>query len=172
MIITDDATRIRWIFPLINRDSPLHFIFGHIDWLWNLGFTPAYVRGDNEFFKTPSVWQKKGIKPEPTVPYPSWENGVSERGIQIILEKSRATLYASKLPQRFWLEALMDTVQKTNHLPTSTPLFNDPKPDGNVLDPYIRKSPFYISVEAWENRPVGMAYMRPFVQRFGITVNG
>lgn len=162
MIITDDATRMRWIFPLMNRDNPIHVIFGHIDWLRNLGFTVAYVRGDNEFFKTPRTWQEKGLKPEPTVPYSSWQNGVSERGIGIILGRSRAILYASKLPRRFWLEALMDTVNKTNHLPTSTPLFNDPKPDGNILDTSIRKSPFSIPVEAWENRPVAMSYMRPF----------
>ena len=56
----------------------------------------------------------------------------------------------------------MDTVNKTNHLPTSTPLFNDPKPDGNVLDQSIKKSAYYILVEAWENRPLNIAYMRPF----------
>ena len=80
----------------------------------------------------------------------------------MILERSRAALYASGLPRRFWLEALMDTVNKTNHLPTSTPLFNDPKPDGNVLDQSIKKSAYYIPVEAWENRPLNIAYLRPF----------
>lgn len=162
MLITDDATRFRWVFPLLNRDNPTHTIFGHIDWLRNLGLTPAYVRGDNEFFKTPSLWQKKGIKPEPTVPYSPWQDGVSERGIRIVLERTRAVLYASGLPRRFWLECLMDTVNKTNHLPTSVPLFNDPKPNGDILDTTIRKSPFYLPAEAWEGRPVQIAYMRPF----------
>ena len=162
LLITDDATRLRWVFPLINRDNPVHTIMGHIDWLRNLGFAPAYIRGDNEFFRTPGIWQKKGIKPEPTVPHSPWQNGVDERGIRVILERSRAALYASGLPRRFWLEALMDTVNKTNHLPTSTPLFNDPKPDGNVLDQSIKKSAYYIPVEAWENRPLNIAYLRPF----------
>ena len=56
----------------------------------------------------------------------------------------------------------MDTVNKTNHLPTSMPLFNDPKLDSNVLDQSIKKSVYYIPVEAWENRPLNIAYMRPF----------
>ena len=80
----------------------------------------------------------------------------------MILEWSQAALYASGLPQQFWLEALMDTVNKTNHLPTSTPLFNDPKPDGNVLDQSIKKSAYYIPVEAWENRPLNITYLRSF----------
>ena len=80
----------------------------------------------------------------------------------MILEQSQAALYASGLPQQFWLEALMDTVNKTNHLPTSTPLFNDPKLDGNVLDQSIKKSAYYIPVEAWENRPLNITYLRSF----------
>ena len=43
LLITDNATRMRWVFPLINRDNPVHMIMGHIDWLWNLGFTPVYI---------------------------------------------------------------------------------------------------------------------------------
>ena len=43
LLITDDATRMRWVFPLINRDNPVHTIMGHIDWLRNLGFAPAYI---------------------------------------------------------------------------------------------------------------------------------
>ena len=56
----------------------------------------------------------------------------------------------------------MDTVNKTNHLPTSMSLFNDPKPDSNMLDQSIKKSAYYILVEVWENRPLNIAYMRPF----------
>ena len=56
----------------------------------------------------------------------------------------------------------MDTVNKTNHLPTSMPLFNDPKLNGNMLDQSIKKSAYYIPVEAWENRPLNIAYLRPF----------
>ena len=78
LLITDNTTRMRWIFPLINRDNPVHTIMGHINWLWNLGFAPAYIQGDNEFFRMPGIWQKKGIKPEPTVPHSPWQNGVDE----------------------------------------------------------------------------------------------
>ena len=43
LLIMDDATRMRWIFPLINRDNPVHTIMGHINWLWNLRFAPVYI---------------------------------------------------------------------------------------------------------------------------------
>ena len=43
LLITDDAIRMRWVFPLLTRDNPTHTILGHIDWLWNLGFSPAYI---------------------------------------------------------------------------------------------------------------------------------
>lgn len=160
MILTDDATRMRWLFPLQNRDKPNHTIKNHIDWLAKIGYNVAYLRGDGEFFKNPRDWS--GIKIEPSAPYSPWQNGVSERGIRILLERTRAVLYASNLPRRFWLDALMDTVQKANYLPTSTPLFNDPTPDGNILNEHIKKSAFYIPAEAWENRPMNIAYLRPF----------
>ena len=43
LLITDNTIRMRWVFPLINRDNPVHMIMGHIDWLWNLGFAPVYI---------------------------------------------------------------------------------------------------------------------------------
>ena len=43
LLITDDATRMRWVFPLINRDNPVHIIIGYIDWLQNLRFAPVYI---------------------------------------------------------------------------------------------------------------------------------
>ena len=72
---------MRWIFPLQSRHNPTNTIEGHIQWLRSIGYQVAYLRGDNEFFKDLSKWQALGIKPEPTVPYTPWQNGVSERGI-------------------------------------------------------------------------------------------
>ena len=89
---------MRWIYPLQSHHRPTEIIHGHINWLKKIGFEVAYVRGDNEFFKDPKEWQLKGIQPESTVPYSPWQNGVSERGIWIILERTRAILYASHLP--------------------------------------------------------------------------
>ncbi|EYE90211.1 uncharacterized protein EURHEDRAFT_511146 [Aspergillus ruber CBS 135680] len=163
MILTDDATRMRWVIPLQNREKPNHTIKQHIEWLKKIGYETAYLRGDGEFFRNYQDWPC--IVTEPSTPYSPWQNGVSERGIRIILERTRAVLYASGLPRRFWLEALMDTVQKANYLPTSTPLFNDPTPNGNILNEDIKKSPFYIPAEAWENRPMDISYLRPFGAR-------
>ena len=43
LLITDDATRMRWVFPLMTWNDPTHTIMGHVDWLQNLRFTPAYI---------------------------------------------------------------------------------------------------------------------------------
>ena len=88
---------MRWIFSLQNRDNPTHIIKTHIEWLRKLGYDTAYIQGDNEFFKNLQEWQ--GYQAEPTAPYSPWQNGVSERGIRIILECTRAALYASGLPR-------------------------------------------------------------------------
>ncbi|OJJ79073.1 uncharacterized protein ASPGLDRAFT_52967, partial [Aspergillus glaucus CBS 516.65] len=56
----------------------------------------------------------------------------------------------------------MDTTQKANYLLTSTPFFNDSTPDGNILDENIKKSPFYLPAEAWENCLVNISFYCPF----------
>lgn len=145
---------------MTSRDNPVHIIKTHIAWLQKLGYPVVFLHGNNEFFKNKDDW--RGFTIEPSVPYSPWQNSVSEQGIRIILERTRAALYASKLPRRFWLDALIDTVNKTNHIPTSTPLFNDPKPDGDISDPDVKKSPFYIPIEAWAARSQNIAYLRPF----------
>ena len=81
MILTDDVTRRRWLFPLQNRDKPNHTIKNHIDWLAKLGYQVAYLRGDGDQ-ESPRL---PGIKIEQSAPYSPWENGVSERGVRILL---------------------------------------------------------------------------------------
>jgi len=59
----------------------------------------------------------------------------------------------------------MDTVQNANYLPSSTPLFNDPTLNSNILNEDIKKSPFYIPAEVWENCPMNISYLCPFGAR-------
>ena len=56
----------------------------------------------------------------------------------------------------------MNTVQKANYLLTSTPLFNYPKSNGDMMDPEIKKSSFYIPAEAWAGQNKNIAYLHPF----------
>lgn len=54
----------------------------------------------------------------------TWQDGVSERGVRIILSRPRYTLLSFNPPQRFWPDALLHEVYIPNLTPTSTPLFN------------------------------------------------
>lgn len=60
-------------------------------------------------------------------------------------------MYTSGLPYYFQKEEITDTVNKCNYLPTSTLLFNDPRPDGNMPDLIIQKLSFCTLIEVWEN---------------------
>ncbi|KOS39226.1 hypothetical protein ACN38_g9947 [Penicillium nordicum] len=80
LLITDDATRFRWIYSLISRDrreiaARLRYWRQHIN---NLGFkTPAFLRSDNEFGsgELQSMMTEWGCQWEPSNPYSAWQNG-------------------------------------------------------------------------------------------------
>ncbi len=61
---------------------------------------------------------EKGIGKEYTAPYMLQQNGVSEWMNRTLVEKARAMLYESKLPHRFWAEAIATAVHVFNWSPT------------------------------------------------------
>ena len=56
----------------------------------------------------------------------------------------------------------MKTVQTTNYMFISVPLFNDSISNSNILNEKIHKSPFNISAEAWENRKLNISHLQSF----------
>jgi len=97
MLITDNATHRCWVIPLHDRKGLVDILFNHIDWLKAQGLPPAFVCADNEFFPDQARYKRASIHPEPTTSSTPWQDGVSERGIQTILEHTHAALYASGL---------------------------------------------------------------------------
>ena len=61
---------------------------------------------------------KEGIKHELTIPHTPQQNGVAKRQNRTLIEGVRTMLADSKLPHRFWAEALSTIVYLRNHSPT------------------------------------------------------
>ena len=87
-----------------------------------------------------SYLTREGIRHERTLPYTPQQNGVSERLNRTLVECVRTMLADSKLPHRFWAEALSTTVYLRNRSPTkalegTTPFeaWNGSKPDVSNL---------------------------------------
>ncbi|GFT09028.1 retrovirus-related Pol polyprotein from transposon TNT 1-94 [Trichonephila clavipes] len=58
-----------------------------------------------------------GIFHEKTIPYNSESNGKSERANRVLLERARSLLYESKLPLKFWADAINCSTQVSNVTP-------------------------------------------------------
>ncbi|GFT10123.1 retrovirus-related Pol polyprotein from transposon TNT 1-94 [Trichonephila clavipes] len=58
-----------------------------------------------------------GIFHEKTIPYNSESNGKAERANRVLLERARSLLYESKLPLKFWAEAINCSTQVSNVIP-------------------------------------------------------
>ncbi|GFX65855.1 retrovirus-related Pol polyprotein from transposon TNT 1-94 [Trichonephila clavipes] len=58
-----------------------------------------------------------GIFHEKTIPYNSESNSKTERANRVLLERARSLLYESKLPLKFWAEAINCSTQVSNVTP-------------------------------------------------------
>jgi hypothetical protein len=63
--------------------------------------------------------REEGIKHEVTVPHTPEQNGVAERMNRTIVEVARCMLAESKLPRKFWAEAVSTAVYLRNRSPSS-----------------------------------------------------
>ena len=156
LMITDDATRLRWIFFLPDRSHLLPVLKWWLNWMKSQGYsTPAFVHADNEICtnEVKEFALDEGFKLELTNPDSPHQNGPSERGNRIVISRGRTMLLDSNLPLKFWADALETAVQMSNHLPTSVPLYNDPTPGGTNQNPDISPSQHIIPACAWSNAP-------------------
>lgn len=76
---------------------------------------------DNSLFR--GILRVSAISLEPSPPYTQHKNGVSERMIRTLVTKARAMLLDSRLPDRFWAEAINTATYLHNRSP-SRPLSN------------------------------------------------
>ncbi|GFV84622.1 retrovirus-related Pol polyprotein from transposon TNT 1-94 [Trichonephila clavipes] len=121
------------------------------------------IRTDNglEFVNELDTYlANSGIFNEKTIPYNSESNGKAERANRVLLERARSLLYESKLPLKFWAEAINCSTQVSNVTPRKgkekTPLeiwtnnkskLNYPKKFGSVAYFHVQSE---IENETWD----------------------
>ncbi|EDN06631.1 hypothetical protein HCAG_03161 [Histoplasma mississippiense (nom. inval.)] len=131
MIITDDATRMRWVFLLERKDETLKYLRIFNQFIKNLlGRGIAIIhsdRGELNSNAATAYMLSEGIKWEPTPPHTPQQDGVSERSIGLIIEKARSLLIDSSAPEKMWGEAVIAATELLNLMPTSTLLYGGPE---------------------------------------------
>ena len=141
----DDKSIYVWIYILKNKSE----VFKKIqEWKSMVekssGEKIKTLRSDNGDEYTSKEFEdylkKNGIRHERTVPKTPEQNGVAERMNRMLVETVRAMLSDSKLPKKFWAEALSTASYVRNRSPTTavkamTPYeaWKDYKPNGNHL---------------------------------------
>lgn len=119
----DDHTRHVWVYILKHKDE----VFQRFrEWKVlvekSTGRHVKALRSDNggEYISNEftSYLTEEGIRHEETIPHTPEQNGVAERLNRTLIEGVRTMLADSKLPHRFWAEALSTMVYLRNRSPT------------------------------------------------------
>jgi hypothetical protein len=105
LVITDDATRYRWIFLLKNKSDTYEAIRNWLCHMRNLiGRCPALAvfneggEFDNKHLN--KVFKEFGVEYSPTTPHTQQHNGVSKRSIRTLCEFGRALLIEASLDKK------------------------------------------------------------------------
>ena len=119
LTVIDTATRYIWVYCLTNRAQVPTTIINAIEHI--AAQNEQYLRllvTDNakEYLakKVQEELQKRGIRFRPTTPYTPQENALAERINRTLMEKVRAILSHSQLPDVHWQDTLYDAVFKYN----------------------------------------------------------
>ena len=119
----DDHTRYVWVYILKQKREVLQRLR---EWKAlvekSSGRKIKIFRTDNGGEYTSAEFStyliQEGIKQEPTTPHTPQQNGAAERLNRTLIEGVRTMLADSKLPHRFWAEALSTYVYLKNRSPT------------------------------------------------------
>ncbi|GKE62272.1 putative ribonuclease H-like domain-containing protein [Tanacetum coccineum] len=148
LVITDDFSRFTWVFFLITKDETSNILMNFIKEIENqVDKKVKVIRSDNEIeFKNKVLdefCREKGIKREYSVARTLQQNGVAEKRNRTLIEAARTMLADSKLPTKFWAEAVSTACYVHNrvlivkpHNKTPYELFRDFKPAINFMKPF------------------------------------
>lgn len=147
MLLTDGFSSYRVPYFLNDHKAPTtlaafqHF---HVIAERQTGKKIKWVRVDQEF--TISAWETycdlHGIIIESGPPYSSSQNGMAERGNQIIIEGVRATIYDSSLPPSLWSEIGSSQMYLRNFIPSS-------------------RHPDKVPMQTWTGKRQDVSHLRP-----------
>lgn len=146
---TDEYTRYCWVYTIPNKES---ITVRNIFEKWKAEVERSSGQLVKTFFSDDGTEYKgamklylikNGIKHERSPPYTPQSNGIAERLNRVLNESMRAMLLHSKLPHKFWGEAVKTAAYIKNRRPSSFL---------NGITPY----------EAWHGQAPDISHLRPF----------
>ena len=152
----DDCSRKIFVYFLKHKDEVPEIVRKFIKFVENqTGYKVKILWTDNggEYLNTRlrSTPEELGIKHETSIAYQPQQNGRAERVNRILIEKARCMLAESKLPYRFWAEAVFTACYLANRSPkrclggrTPEELWTGYKPDLSNLKVFGCKTRSYI----------------------------
>ncbi|GFS71350.1 retrovirus-related Pol polyprotein from transposon TNT 1-94 [Trichonephila clavipes] len=121
MVIVDDFSGMYFAYFLKNKYEVFDIFSQFKAKYENLTKRIKKIRTDNGFEfvneQLETYLANSGIFHEKTIPYNSESNDKAERANRALLERARSLLYESKLPLKFWAEAINCSTQVSNITP-------------------------------------------------------
>jgi hypothetical protein len=120
LTILDDCTRHIWVVMMKNKSETSQRLKSFISMVERqFERKVKVVRSDNgPEFSLQQFYDERGILHQKSCVYTPQQNGRVERRHQHILNVSRALMYQSKLPKKFWSYAVLHAVYLINRIPT------------------------------------------------------
>jgi len=124
LTIVDDYTRTTWTHLMMSKDEAIIFIKAFVAMIDTQFHSKVQtIRSDNALEFTKSVtalnfFASNGILHQTSCIQTPQQNGVVERKHKHLLKVSRALLFQSKLPLRFWGDCVLTATHIINRLPT------------------------------------------------------
>ncbi|KAI3762713.1 hypothetical protein L1987_53154 [Smallanthus sonchifolius] len=148
LVITDDFSRLSWVFFLGTKDETAEILKSYILRVENQSnLKVKIIRCDQgtEFknHTLNSFCESKGIERQYSAPRTPQQNGVAERRNRTLIESARSMLADSKLPLTFWAEAVSTACYVQNRV--------------HIVKP-LQKTPY----ELWLKRVPYIGFLKPF----------
>jgi len=124
LTIVDDYSRGTWTHLMVTKDEALTLIKRFVIMAkTQFGQIVRIIRSDNALElgrsnEALSFFAETGIKHETSCVHTPQQNGVVERKHKHLLEVSRALMFQSALPLRFWGECVLTATYLINRMPT------------------------------------------------------
>ncbi|CAJ2656645.1 unnamed protein product [Trifolium pratense] len=127
----DDHSRVCWVYLLKGKSDVCQAVKDFVKMVQNQFQTNIQVfRSDNgkEYFNTmlSDFFRENGIVHQSSCPNTPQQNGVAKRKNRHLLEVARALLFASKVPNYLWGEAVLTAAYLINRVPSKVLNFKTP----------------------------------------------
>lgn len=121
----DDYSRVTWTHLISSKSNALSVLKAFTFMVQNHFHTSVQTfRSDNTFelgssLESRSFFSSQGILHQATIPHTPQQNSVVERKHKHLLETSRALLFQSNLPTKFWGDCVLTATYLINRFPST-----------------------------------------------------